>query len=116
MNTSAVIPLLFLSISLPASADPLLATREQLLNNDKVEVVRATYAPGAESGMHTHAYPTRVAYFVKGGTLALTSEDETQPPKILTVDDGKVLYLPGATHNVKNVGASEVILVETELK
>lgn len=97
-------------------ADATLGTREVLLNNDQVEVVRLTYPVGTESGMHTHPYPHRVVYFVKGGTVELVPADKTRSSNILTVADGKTLFLPGTTHNVKNIGDTEVVIVETELK
>jgi len=97
-------------------AEAATGTREVLLDNEQVEVVRLTYPAGTESGMHSHRYPNRVAYVVKGGTLELVPEDPAKRPEVLTVPDGKVLFLPAATHNVKNVGTTEVVLVETELK
>ncbi|MEW6981877.1 hypothetical protein AAD001_04410 [Colwelliaceae bacterium 6471] len=93
-----------------------LGTREILLDNDTVEVVRLTYPAGAESGMHTHIHPNRVVYFVKGGKLELTPADKTAPVKVLDVPDGKTLYMPSMSHNVKNIGNTEVIIVETEIK
>lgn len=104
---------LFSSLSL---AEKMASTREVLLDNEQVEVVRLTYPAGTESGMHSHRYPHRVAYVVKGGTLELVPEDPAKPPEVLTVPDGKVLFLPAATHNVRNVGTTEVVLVETEIK
>ncbi len=90
--------------------------REVLLDNAAVEVVRLTYPAGAESGMHTHAHPNRVVYFVKGGMLELIPKNKQQKVKILNVADGKTLYLPSTTHNVKNIGKTEIIIVETEIK
>lgn len=97
-------------------AETVAGTREVLLDNEQVEVVRLTYPAGTESGMHSHRYPHRVAYVVKGGTLELVPEDPAKAPEVLTVPDGKVLFLPAATHNVRNVGTTEVVLVETEIK
>lgn len=97
-------------------AETKLGTREVLLDNQQVEVVRLTYPAGTESGMHTHKYPNRVAYVVKGGKLELVPQDPALQSQVLTVPDGKVLFLPAATHNVKNIGTTEVVLVETEIK
>ena len=97
-------------------AETAVGTREVLLDNEQVEVVRLTYPAGTESGMHSHEYPNRVAYVVKGGKLELVPEDPAKPPEVLTVADGKVLFLPATTHNVKNVGTTEVVLVKTEIK
>lgn len=92
------------------------AKKEILLDNTDVEVIRATYPAGSESGVHTHVYANRVVYFVKGGVLAITPEDTSKPDRIITVKDGQTLYMPGGTHNVKNIGDTEVIIVETEIK
>jgi oxalate decarboxylase/phosphoglucose isomerase-like protein (cupin superfamily) len=61
-------------------------------------------------------HPNRVVYFVKGGVLELVLKDKSQQPKIINVADGKTLFLPSTTHNVKNIGNTEVVIVETEIK
>ena len=93
-----------------------LGSKEVLLDNEVVEVVRLTYPAGSESGMHTHKYPNRVAYFVKGGKLELTPGDPEKPADVLDIADGQTLYLPGGTHNVRNIGDTEVVIIETEIK
>ena len=93
-----------------------LGKREVVLDNEKVEVVRLTYPAKSESGMHTHIHPNRVVYFVKGGTLELIPENKNEQSKVLDVKDGQTLFLPATTHNVKNIGTSTIIIVETEIK
>jgi mannose-6-phosphate isomerase-like protein (cupin superfamily) len=105
--------LVFSSISL---ANDKLGKREVLLDNSDVEVVRLTYPVGTESGMHTHIHPNRVVYFVKGGALKLVPKDKMQKPKVLNISDGQTLFLPTTTHNVINIGNTEVVIVETEIK
>lgn len=112
--TTIALCLLFSSISTIAQAKQ--ASKKVLLDNEQVEVIRAVYPVGTESGMHTHEYSNRVVYFVKGGKLELTSNDSNKPAKVLTVADGKTLFLPATTHNVKNIGTTEVVIVETEIK
>jgi quercetin dioxygenase-like cupin family protein len=90
--------------------------REVVLENEQVQVVRLTYPVGTESGMHNHAFANRVVYFVKGGTLTLVPKDTNKPSKTLTAVDGQTLFLPATTHNVKNIGNTEIVIVETELK
>jgi mannose-6-phosphate isomerase-like protein (cupin superfamily) len=107
---------MLLVFSCSSVAQGALGTREILLDNDVVEVVRLTYPAGAESGMHTHKYPSRVAYFVKGGKLELIPGDPEKPADVLDVADGQTLYLPGSTHNVRNIGDTEVLIIETEIK
>jgi mannose-6-phosphate isomerase-like protein (cupin superfamily) len=92
------------------------AKKEVLLENEDVKVIRATYPAGSQSGIHTHIYPNRVVYFVKGGTLSIEQPDGSLPARIIKVKDGQTLYMPAATHNVKNIGKNEVVIVETEIK
>jgi len=107
---------LFLAISSPGFADALLGKREVLLDNQDVQVIRLTYPAGTESGMHSHEFANRVVYFVKGGSLELVPEDAQTQSQVLIVADGEAVYLPATTHNVKNIGDSEIVIVETELK
>ncbi|MFT5312433.1 MAG: mannose-6-phosphate isomerase-like protein (cupin superfamily) [Paraglaciecola sp.] len=111
-----LVPILLLFFSTLSLANDKRGKREVLLDNSDVEVVRLTYPVGAESGMHTHIHPNRVVYFVKGGTLKLVPKDKMQKTKILNTSDGKTLFLPGTTHNVKNIGNTDVVIVETEIK
>jgi len=110
------IPILLFVFSSNSLANDKQGKRDVLLDNADVEVVRLTYPMGTESGMHTHIHPNRVVYFVKGGTLELTPKNKKQKPKVLNVSDGKTLYLPATTHNVKNIGNTEIVIVETEIK
>lgn len=110
------IPVFFLVFSVISLADEIIGKREVLLDNSHVEVVRLTYPVGTESGMHTHIHPNRVVYFVKGGILELIPKDKNQKPTVINVSAGKTLFLPTTTHNVKNIGNTEVVIVETEIK
>ena len=109
-----LIVLLFFSTT--SLADEQRGKREVLLDNSDVEVVRLTYPVGTESGMQTHIHPNRVVYFVKRGALELIPEDSNQKTKVINVSDGQTLFLPTTTHNVKNIGNTEVVIVETEIK
>lgn len=107
---------LLLSLSSFSIAETKKGIKEVILDNDSVEVVRLTYPAGTESGMHQHQHPNRVVYVVKGGKLQLISADPHAAPKILEILAGKALFLPATKHNVKNIGASEIVLIETEIK
>lgn len=111
--TSAVILIVF---SIPGFAEVIPATREVLLDNQTVEIVRLTYPVGSESGMHTHEYPHRAAYVVKGGTLEMIPADSQKPHQVIEIPDGDALFLPASSHNVKNIGDTEIIIIETEIK
>lgn len=97
-------------------AAPELGSREVLLDNQAVQVVRLVYPVGSESGMHGHQFPRRVAYFVKGGKLELIPADDQKPATVVEVQDGDTQYVPAATHNVRNIGNTEIIIIETEIK
>ena len=115
MKTVAITCVL-LTLSLPGFADAPPALREVLLDNDAVEVVRMTYPVGSESGMHTHHYPNRVAYVISGGALETIPGDPEKPRQVVQVAGGQAIFLPAATHNVRNAGDTEVVIVETEIK
>ncbi|EOD79964.1 hypothetical protein D515_01098 [Grimontia indica] len=89
---------------------------EHLLENDAVMAVRHTYPPGSESGMHGHDYPYRVVYVLEGGTAELVPDDASKPTRTIEFKEGMTLYVPAATHNVRNVGATPIRLLEIELK
>ncbi len=110
---TAIILTLFFS---PGFADLKPGTREVLLDNQTVEVVRLTYPVGSESGMHTHKHPNRAAYFVRGGILESIPGDSQKPHQVLEIPDGKAFFLPAATHNVRNIGETEIVIIETEIK
>lgn len=93
-----------------------LGKREVLLDNSKVLMVRLTYTPDSESGFHEHIYAYRTIYVVQGGQLLLINDDEQQTSKAITVHDGQALYMPASRHNIKNIGSTEIVLIETELK
>jgi len=107
---------ILLSFSVFSLAGTKLGNREILLDNTSVEVVRLTYPVGTESGVHTHIHPNRVVYFVKGGSLELIPKDTAKQSKVINVSDGQTLFLPSTTHNVRNIGNTEVVIVETEVK
>ena len=107
---------ILLTFSTNSFAEGKLGTREVLLENLAVEVVRLTYPVGTESGLHTHIHPNRVVYFVKGGKLELVPDDKYKEPKVIDVSDGQTLFFPSTTHNVKNVGNTEIVIIETEIK
>ena len=113
---SLLYTLLLLLFSLNGRADASLASRQVLLDNETVQVVRLTYPPGAESGMHGHEFPHRVVYFVRGGALELVPEDPQAASQVLIVGDGESVFLPAVTHNVRNIGKEEIVIVETEIK
>jgi len=66
--------------------------------------------------MHTHEFPNRVVYFIKGGKLELAPADTQADSDVFVVGDGEAVYLPAVTHNVKNIGDDEIVILEVEIK
>jgi hypothetical protein len=66
--------------------------------------------------MHTHEFPNRAGYFVRGGVLEVVAEDPQQAPQMIEAPDGGAFYSPAATHNVRNIGDTEIVIIETEIK
>ena len=108
--------LLLLVFSLTCLAASKQGSREVLLDNEVVQVVRLTYPPGTESGMHAHEFPHRAVYFVRGGKLELVPEDPQTKSQFMIVADGTAVFLPAVTHNVRNIGDGEIVIIETEIK
>ena len=108
--------LIFTFLSTTVWADATGQQREVLLDNDEVELVRLTYPPGTESGMHGHQFPHRVVYVLAGGTIKLVPADSDKQAQTLKVEAGTSLFRPAEEHNVVNVGDTTVQLLETELK
>ncbi|MCP4298663.1 MAG: cupin domain-containing protein [Proteobacteria bacterium] len=113
MNVLKLLFVFLFFFAITSNAETRLGTREVLLDNDKVEAVRLRYPVGTESGVHTHKYPSRTIYVVKGGKLKFVEGGKSRE---VTVSAGKLLYAPASTHNVINVGDTEVVLIEIELK
>ncbi|WP_299494984.1 cupin domain-containing protein [uncultured Shewanella sp.] len=97
-------------------AETKLGSREVLIDNDKVQIIRLTYPPGTQSGMHTHDFSHRAVYFVKGGKLQLLADNHDNQRHVVNIPDGKSFFMPKVTHNVINIGDTEVIIIETEIK
>ncbi|WP_298769764.1 hypothetical protein [uncultured Shewanella sp.] len=115
MKRTAILGLLIFCSSF-VHAEAKLGAREVLLDNDKVQIIRLTYPPGTESGMHTHDFPHRAVYFVKGGKLRLLSDNNESQRHVINIPDGKAFFMPKVAHNVINIGETEVIIIETEIK
>ena len=99
------------STLLAATEEPL---REVLLDNDHVQVIRLTYPVATESGVHSHEFPLRSGYVLSGGDIEIINQDGSA--QRLSITTGQVMFMPAATHNIKNVGATTIQLLEQELK
>jgi quercetin dioxygenase-like cupin family protein len=97
----------------PAKADPVKVDPKHYkveFENDKVRVLRITYAPGEKSVMHYH--PDSVAFYVTDGKTRMTTPDGKSQE--LPVKGGGSSWAPAGSHLPQNVGDKpfEVVLVE----
>lgn len=81
--------------------------------NDEVRVVRITYAPGEESGMHEH--PAGIVVNLATGNIQFTLPDGTSPPTE-PAEAGSSFWSPAGMHAAKNVGNEpfEALLIEVK--
>lgn len=91
-------------------------TKEAVIDNDKVQVVRLTYPVGSESGVHSHEFAHRTVYVEKAGTLGLIPDGDESKLQVIQLTQGQILYVPAQTHNVRNLGNTQIVLIETEIK
>ena len=82
------------------------------IENETVRVTRWTFAPGAETGHHRHDYDYVICP-VTDGRMRIDTDNESF---IAELTAGVSYFRKGGvTHNVTNVGGTELIFVETEL-
>ena len=101
-------------ISISGAAEKPKYERTVLFENEEVVVVEVRFAPGAISPLHTHRYPGRAIYVLRGGVLEFTPEGGK--PKSVRVVTGKASWRPKESHAIRNVGDTEVRAVEIEIK
>ena len=105
---------IFLAVPATASAQAAQGPEVNVvLENDDVRMVAVTYQPGQASPEHTHAVP-RTIYVVTGGDLEFTYPDGTTERTSMVA--GEANWRAAETHAVRNVGTTEVVLVETEVR
>jgi beta-alanine degradation protein BauB len=85
---------------------------EMIFDNDHVLVVRMVLDAGEADFVHQHNDET--VYFQKGGTLRIAEMGgETFE---VTVPDGHVMWHPAWTHQVTNIGNTQVVAIIVEEK
>jgi mannose-6-phosphate isomerase-like protein (cupin superfamily) len=90
------------------------STSAVVLENDRVRVKDARFAPGVRPGMHTHEL-AHVGVVIEGGTLVFNYPDGKS--ETLKLDSGGVGYRgPNVTHEAVNTGQKPVRVIEVELK
>lgn len=96
-----------------ATADPVKVDAKHYkveFENDRVRVLRITYAPGEKSVMHHH--PDGVAVNLTDDKIRMATPDGKSQEQ--TSKAGSAIWAPGGDHLPQNVGDKpfEVILVE----
>jgi beta-alanine degradation protein BauB len=84
------------------------------VDDDRVKVTEWRFAPGAETGWHTHTMDY-VVVPVATGMLELELPDGTRTRAALT-HGASYSRKSGIEHNVINASAHEIAFVEIELK
>jgi quercetin dioxygenase-like cupin family protein len=83
------------------------------LDNDRTIVRQWRFAPGAETGWHTHDHDFIVVPQTKGTLLLQTKVGEST--KVL-IPSSSYFRNAGIEHNAINDGEDEIVLLEIELK
>lgn len=83
-----------------------------LLDSNHVRVLEYRLAPGQREAMHAH--PDYVVYFFQQGKLRATYPDGHTSETVVT--PGETLYRKTLSHDIENIGDTEVhaLLVELE--
>jgi quercetin dioxygenase-like cupin family protein len=89
------------------------ATSRTVEDNDRVTIREWRFAPGAETGWHTHEHDYVVVYRTKATHLLETIEGGI----MVDMAEGHTYFRrKGVEHNVVNSSDDEVLLMEIELK
>jgi mannose-6-phosphate isomerase-like protein (cupin superfamily) len=90
-------------------------TSKVILENDRVRVKDALFAPGDKKpGMHTHEY-AHVGVVIEGGTLKFNYPDGKT--ETLELKPGGAGYREAnVTHEAVNLGSKPVRVIEVEIK
>ncbi len=83
-----------------------------LLDNAQVRVLSVTIKPGQKAPMHSH--PANVSYVISGAMLRITTPDGKSVEK--EPKAGAATWSEATTHEVENIGTTELKQVQIELK
>lgn len=90
------------------------AVATQLHDDDRLRITRFDFAPGAETGWHTHGFDYVVTPVTNCSMLLEFPDGTTQQAEIKA---GEAYHrISGAEHNVINNGTTPMTFVEVELK
>lgn len=83
-----------------------------LVENDRVRVLRAHIPAGDTAPMHTH--PDHVVYVLKGGKAQLTYP--SGKVDLMDLETGTAIFMEAQSHEIMNLGESDLDMVVFELK
>jgi quercetin dioxygenase-like cupin family protein len=83
-----------------------------LIDNARVRVLSVMIKPGQKAPMHSH--PANVSYVISGAKLRITSPDGKSVEK--EPKTGATTWSEATTHEVENIGTTELKQVQIELK
>jgi quercetin dioxygenase-like cupin family protein len=83
-----------------------------LLENERVRVLDIRMKPGDHSPMHAH--PNYLAYILSDGKVTFTAPDGTSEE--VEVKAGQTMWREAESHEVHNLGSSQLHVLNIELK
>jgi quercetin dioxygenase-like cupin family protein len=83
-----------------------------LVENERVRVLRAHIPAGDKAPMHSH--PDHVVYVLKGGKAQLTYP--SGKVDVMDLETGEALFMDAQSHEIVNLGDSDLDMVVFELK
>jgi beta-alanine degradation protein BauB len=86
-------------------------TIKTILENDRVRVLDVRFKPGDKEATHSH--PDHVICVLKGGKMKVTSSAKAQ---VIDFKSGQATFLKAQSHEVENIGKTDVHLLVVELK
>lgn len=90
------------------------ATATQLIDDARVRVTRFDFAPGAQTGWHTHEMDYVITTLTE---CVMTLEEPGGETRTVTIPAGTAYRREqGVEHNVINGGETDMSFVEVELK
>ena len=94
----------------PVEVSP--ANYKVLLENDQVRVLQMNLRAGEMDEVHSH--PSETVYFIKGSKVKIHLSDGGVAEA--DIPDGHVMWNEAWTHQVENVGTSDILAIIVESK
>jgi quercetin dioxygenase-like cupin family protein len=113
--SAALIAILWLAAQAASAQDVVAVSPEThvvTFENSEVRVLTVRLRPGEKVAMHSH--PRNVAYCQSDAKLRITTADGKVEDR--TVKSGTAAWSDGAVHSVENIGSSDFVEVQVELK